>query len=218
MIIDDIIKAYEFINERTVFTNLEKPILYEIPKIKGIHHGEYGKNINEVYPNALIYIVYHLHYIDYSFLIESIVALFYYYKFRKRNKMELNKEFEKIKNHYSKLNEKKEINYKVGKCVYLIEINIGSEKIYKIGKTDDFNTRMKNITQDINSKYEFVSTSINPLKIEYTSNADILEKQILDNLKKDHKFYFNGHTESFKNIEIINIFNKYIEKSKILTL
>lgn len=209
MIIDEIKQAYEFINKRTVFTNINHPINYNIPKIKGIHFKEYGKNIKEVYPNTLKYIIYNLHNIDYSFLIETIVALFYYYKFRKQSEIELNQVYKDIINHYSILYEKQMIDYKEGECIYLIEINIGSSRLYKVGKTSDFNLRMRNLASEISKKYQFVNTSINPLNVVYTSISDELEKKILNEIdEKKHGFYFKGHTESFKNIEIINIFNK----------
>lgn len=218
MIINDIKQVYELINKRNVFTNIEKPIIYEIPKVKGIHYTEHGKTIKDVYPNTLEYIIYNLHDIDYSFLIESIMALFYYWKFRKNNKTKLNQVYKEIVNHYSSINKKIIQNYDKGKCVYLLEIRIGSKTLYKVGKTTNFKDRISNLDYDIKSKYSFVSSSIKPLQVVYSSNFEEIEKSILNELncknQKKHNFYFNGHTESFENIEIISIYNNFVRELK----
>ena len=214
MDVNDIKEAYNFINKRNVFTNITNPIIYVIPRIKGIHKGEYGKTIKDVYPSTLKYIIYNLHDINYDFLIESIIALFYYCKFRKNSNIMLNRVYEDIINHYTYKDIQPITKYEKGKSIYLIKIEIGSETLYKIGKTSDFNKRITNIKDDIESKYGYVSVRIEPLQVFYISNIDEVENEILSQIRSKknvkHKFYFNGHTESFLDKCVIDIYNERI--------
>lgn len=216
MNINDLKIAYDIVNNFRKYDTLSIPpkinkLDYKVATINGITRYEHGKDINSVKPNTLRYILFNLHNIEYSIIIDNVIALLYYWKIRKNNKHMFEKAYEEIINHYTFKNDNYSFNYKKGKCLYLIKIYIGKETLYKVGITASFNSRMANILSDIKSKYEHVSVSLKALQVEYTQNGYQMEKEILKGLKNDHKFYFDGHTESFKNVEIINIFNKNIK-------
>ncbi len=217
MELNDLEIAYDIINNFQKYDTLSNPprinkLDYKVPSIDGISRYEHGKDVDSVKPNTLKYILYYLHNIEHSIIIDTVIALLYYWKIRKNNKSMFEKSYIEIVNHYTLTHNSYSFNYSNGECVYLIKIDIGSETLYKIGSTTNFNQRMTNILSDIKSKYEYVSCNIEPLQVEYTSMYYEIETNILNQLKeKKHNFYFNGHTESFKKIETIDIFNKFIE-------
>ena len=85
MIEDNFKVAYKVINSRSVFDNITNPLGYKVPKKSGIHFGDYYKTIKEVKPSTLQYILYKLHNLDYDLATDTLVALLYYYRFRKKN-------------------------------------------------------------------------------------------------------------------------------------
>lgn len=212
MNLNDLKIAQDIVNNFQKYDTLSKPpkinkLEYKVPSINGISTYEHGKDIESVKPNTLKYIIFHLHNVDYSLIIETTIALLYYWKFRKNKKTLLEETYKEIVNHYTLSHNNCFYNYNDGECVYLIKIYIGSHTLFKVGKTASFNQRMSNILSDVKSKYEYVSCSIEPLKVHYTLSSYEIEQNILRELKKDHKFFFNGHTESFSDKNVINIYN-----------
>jgi hypothetical protein len=220
MTINDLKIAYDIINNFKKYDTLSNPprinkLDYKVPCIDGISKYEWGKDIEEVNPNTLQYILYNLHNLDYSKVIDTTIALLYYWKVRKRNILKMEKVYQEILNHYLVVNESTTNNHFLKKenCVYLIEINIGSTTLYKIGKTSDINERFANLKSNIQKMYSTVSVGIKILNLIYNHNNETIEKEILNKIdakNKKHKFYFNGHTESFLDKCAIDIYNEGI--------
>lgn len=221
MTINDLKIAYDIINNFKKYDTLSNPprinkLDYKVPCIGGISKYEWGKDIEEVNPNTLQYILYNLHNLDCSKVIDTIIALLYYWKVRKRDNFKMEKVYQEILNHYLIVNESTTNNHllKKEKCIYLIEINIGNSTLYKVGKTSSIKDRFTNLKLNIQEMYSNVSTGIKILGIIYNQNNENIEKEILNKMDTKnikHKFYFNGHTESFKNIVVIDIFKSFCE-------
>jgi hypothetical protein len=191
---------------------------YSVPKISGISKHEHGKNIDEVYPSTLAYILYHLHGSDAIRTTDALVALLYYWQFRKRNLHMMEKAYQEIVSHYTVQN--KPYTYyaksKMGKCVYLVKLSIGSKVLYKVGVTEDVHSRFKNLQSDIQNSYQLVSVGLEPINAVFVDSADEVEGFILEQANKTittkHKFNFRGSTESFDDTQLIVIFNEHTSK------
>lgn len=220
MELNDLKIAYDMVSKFNKYDTLSTPpkintLYYKVPIVKGLHCGEYGKDIEDVKPNTLEYILYHLHDIDYTLLIDTLIALLYYWKFRKRKSIHMEQVYQEVVRHYT-IEHKPYTNYsdgKKGNCIYLVKIYIGSVTLYKVGITKDIHQRMINLQSDINMKYPFVFVGIAVQKVIYCDKNKELEQILLNevsnyNIKK-HKFFFDGHTESFESDILIDIFKRY---------
>lgn len=189
---------------------------YSVPNISGISKYECGKNIDEVYPNTLTYILYYLHGSDTIRTIDALMALLYYWQFRKRESHVMEKIYQEVVSHYTVQN--KPYTYyaesKIGKCIYLVKLSIGSKILYKIGITEDIHSRFKNLQYDIQNSYPLVSVGLEPIKAVFTDSADEVERLILEQanqtISNKHKFNFRGSTESFNDTKLIAIFNEHV--------
>ena len=212
MELNDLQIAYDIVKNRTVFDNIQKPLQYKISSIDAIHYGEHYKTIKEVTPSVLNYILYNLHNLDYDFAIETLMALLYYWKFRKRKLSKMEQVYKEVINHYTTEHTPytRYENSKKANCIYLLKIYIGSKVLYKVGITEDINQRMINLQSDISIKYQFISVGVAVQDVIYCDSNEEKEQLILQEIrsieKKKHKFYFNGHTECFENEILTNIF------------
>ena len=195
----------------------KEPPHYEVPSLKGIHSKVIGKNINEVQLNTLEYILYNLHDADCNLIEETAMALFYYYLHRIRSTFKLKKVYNNLIEHYNIIHEQEPCHIDDAACVYLLQINIGSKKLYKVGKSTDLKSRYYNLISDIKANYPLVSVNVNVLNQYNTNEIDYIEKKILDLISLKHKntkFFFEGHTESFESEEIVNIYNSCLNLLK----
>lgn len=175
MIINDLKIAYDIVNNFKKYDTLSNPprinkLDYKVPCIDGISKYEWGKDIEEVNPNTLQYILYNLHNLDYSKVIDTTIALLYYWKVRKRNILKMEKVYQEILNHYLVVNESATNNHllKKEKCIYLIEINIGikSMKITKeqvvqvahLARLEVDEADMERIAEQIDKILEYIDT------------------------------------------------------------
>lgn len=222
MELEDLETAYNIVSRFNKYDTLSSPpkihtLNFEVPIISGIHKGEYRKNIEEVKPNTLEYILYYLHDIDFTMIINTIIALLYYWKFRKRKALIMEQVYQEVVNHFTIQHEPYKGNKKIkkGTCVYLVKIGIGNKVLYKIGKTKDLHQRMLNLQSNINANYPFVSVGVTVKEVLYCDNHNEIEERLLKEIRniniKKNKFYFNGCTESFENIVVVDIFKKLYE-------
>jgi hypothetical protein len=215
MTVDDLQKAYEIIEKRTIWDNIDNPLKYKVPNIKGIHWGECHKTVKEVKPNTMEYILFYLHDLDYELAIETLMAYLYYWKFRKKKLSKMNELFQRVKTHYTIQNTPYRSSNKTQKCdcVYLIKISIGSKTLYKVGRSKDIHKRMIDIQSDINTNYPLVSVGLEVLATHYCEDSHKLEKMVLDSIRakisKKNKFFFKGSTEAFENHIVTDIFKQY---------
>jgi hypothetical protein len=215
MELEDLQVAYDIVNNRTVFDNIENPLQYKIPNIDTIHYGEHHKTIKQVTPSVLNYILYNLHNLDYEFVIETLMALLYYWKFRKRKLSKMEEAYKEVIYHYTVKHTPyiKYKNHKQGNCIYLVKIYMGSRVLYKVGITKDIHKRMINLQSDITSKYPYISVGIDIQEVIYCSNSEDIEETILQVARSykinKHKLFFNGHSECFESEALINIFKQH---------
>ena len=188
---------------RGVNGQLNEPMAYNVPRVDGLHYRTWGKDMSSVKPNTLHHIIYTLQQIDEDMLHRAIVALFYYWKIRKRNKMsELEREYDEILNHYTMTNTNNSIGVGNNKEMkfYLLEINIGAMKCYKLGFTSEpMKRRVATIRSDIARNYPLVSSSVNLLNYLEDDNAKDIESEFKEQHQEQlgSKHYFNGSTECF---------------------
>jgi hypothetical protein len=222
MELDDLETAYNIVSRFNKYDTLSSPpkintLNFEVPIISGIHKGEYRKNIEEVKPNTLEYILYYLHDIDFTMIINTIIALLYYWKFRKRKALIMEQVYQEVVNHFTTQHEPYKGNEKIkkGTCIYLVKIEIGNKVLYKIGKTKDLHQRMINLQSNINVNYSFVSVGITIKEVIYCDNYDEREERLLTEIRniniKKHKFYFDGHTECFESDILFELWTKMIQ-------
>ncbi len=220
MQLDELKIAYDMINKFSKYDTLSNPprintLDYRVPVVSGLHSGEYGKNIEEVKQNTLNYILYHLHDIDYTLVTDTLIALLYYWKFRKKKSLKMEQAYQEIVSHYTVEHEPytRYENSKKGNCIYLVKIYIGSKILYKVGITEDIHQRIVNLQSDINIKYPCISVGIDVQKVIYCENNKEMEKILLNDAKshniKKHKFFFDGYTEAFESDILINIFKQH---------
>lgn len=186
-----------------------EPPKYVVPNLPGIHYKVLGKGINEVQYNTLEYILYYLHNVDYNTIEDTTMALYYYYIHRIRNPKQIREEPQKLIRHYNIINEQKKQQFIFEPCVYLMEICIGSKKVYKIGKTTDLQSRYNNLLSSVKTNYSLVSVAVNIKETYISEDIDEIEKEMLIKISssmKNTKFYFKGHTESFESEKVIDIY------------
>ncbi len=208
-LLDDAIDIVTSYKRRGMNGQLNEPMNYNVPKADGIHRSVWGKDISSVKPNTLKHIIYTLQMIDEDMLHRAIVALFYYWKVRKRNKIsEMKRECNEILNHYIQTNTNRDID--VGNNsemkFYLLEVRIGAMECYKLGYTSKpIKRRVDTIRSDITKNYPLVSSSVNIIEYWESKNA----KEIESELKEEHdkqlgtKYYFNGSTECFTDLLLV---------------
>jgi predicted GIY-YIG superfamily endonuclease len=222
MELNDLKIAYDIVSKFNKYDTLSTPpkvntLNFKVPIISGIHQGEHRKNIEEVKPNTLEYILYYLHNIDFTMIINTLIALLYYWKFRKRKSLMMKEVYQEIVNHFTVHNEPYKWNEKTkkGNCVYIIKIEIGNKVLYKVGKTKDLHQRMLNLQSNINANYSFVSVGITIKEVLYCDNHAEKEKILLTEIRnrniKKHKFYFKGHTECFESDILFELWTKMIQ-------
>ena len=203
-------KKYDTMSNPPKINNLE----YTVPYIDGLHPEVRGKNIDEVYPNTLVYILYYLHGSDIIRTIDALMALLYYWQFRRREPAKMEEVYKDIVHHYTISNQpyKHYVDSKLGECIYLVKLSIGSKTLYKVGVTEDIHSRLKNLQSDVQTSYPLVSIGLEPINVVYTDGAIGVEELILDDARKTitscHKFNFKGSTEAFKDSILIDLFHK----------
>ena len=190
---------------------------YSVPALRGIHKGQWHKNIDEVEPNTLAYIIYHLHRADAVHITDAVIAYLYYWKFRKKDKKKMFEEYKNIKKHYSIQNQNtidKNL-IKMGIGLYLLEITIGAKTLYKVGITEDVVLRISNLKSDIRTSYSHVSVGVKLLDVKYINKPKGTEEKIVEeanNRFKKHKFNFRGSTESFEDGGLISIYQSFLRE------
>jgi hypothetical protein len=223
MQLDDFRIAYDIVNNFKKYDTVSNPpkintLVYQVPKIEGIHPKLWSKSIDEVKLNTLEYILYYLHNIDEDKVISTLIALLYYWRIRKRKQAKMDEVYQEVIKHYTIENKVYcDTNTCKGKCVYLVKIYIGSMTLYKVGQAIDLHQRMINLQSDIKSSYPLVSVGMSILAVKLCDNSDKLEEIILSEAKskitKKHKFNFKGYTEAFKSESLIAIFNNLTKKT-----
>lgn len=105
-----------------------------------------------------------------------------------------------------------EQGYDEEQLLYIIKITIGSTSFIKYGITQDLNKRLVKLRSNIKSfrGYETRSVNISVLHIEPTTEAEEIENNIKEELKKKRMrksgYYFAGYTETVE--------YKYFDKFK----
>ena len=202
----EIVLSYK---RRGINGQLNEPMIYNVPRADGLHYRTWGKDISSVKPNTLKHIIYTLQMIDEDMLQRAIVALFYYWKVRRRNKIsELQREYDEILKHYTKSNTNREIDAGNNKEMkfYLLSIHIGSMQCYKLGITSkQMQRRVATIRSDVAKNYPLVSSSVNVLECWESNNAKEIESELKEQYDEQlgSKYYFNGSTECFTDLLLI---------------
>ncbi len=203
----DIVNEFEKIN-KTVFPQTINtfPFKYTVPKLKGITKYQWGKNIKEVKPSTLKYIIYYLHSTDCDIIFEATVALLYYYKVRKKNIDEMNNTYKDILHHYTVKRDPKKHNVEDTIVVYYISFFIGSKLVYKVGYSTQPIKRFKEILTSIKKYYEDVSVgdfNIHQLvQFDTIKQAQAFEEEAKKYIKNNNnvskcKIHFQGFSEAF---------------------
>lgn len=215
--------AYEMVKDFRKYDTMSSPpkinrLDYTVPNISGLYPSVRGKNIDEVYPNTLVYILYYLHGSDIIRTIDALMALLYYWQFRQRNQTKMEIVYKDIVHHYTISNQpyKHYVGSKLGECIYLVKLSIGSKILYKVGVTEDIHSRLKNLQSDTQISYPLVSIGLEPISVVFIDGAVVVEANILEAARKTittkHKFNFKGSTEVFNDEKLIDIFNKHTSK------
>lgn len=200
----------EFSDKIVEFTKLSIEDLnkiqeYKTPRRDYILVNQQGKAINELRLSTLEYIMFKAVEATEDEKVDALFAYLYYYKYKKK----LHRLPDKMKDvvnsvieHYTIVNKQDKYCYKyLGSVLYLVNIKIGKYRsLYKVGISDDIDTRLTRLRSDIMSNY-CVSVSVEPLNVWIVSNNKKLEKEvlekILDVVKYDSGFKFKGSEESF---------------------
>ncbi len=218
---NDLQMAYDIVSNFTKYDTMSNPpkintLYYKVPKQTGISRWEYYKDIEEVSKSTLEYILYRLHNASHTLIMNTLIALLYYWRFRERKPTMMQQVYNEAVSHYTVENQpytRYESAIKVN-CVYLIKINIGCDTLYKVGQTEDIHSRMINLQSNISKRYSSVSVGVVVQEVKYCSNCKEVEEELLkearNKLTKKHKFYFDGHTESFESDKLIDIFKQII--------
>jgi hypothetical protein len=205
--------AYDMVNDfkrfdlKTKTFNTFTLIDYQVPKVDGIHSGEYGKGINKVKPSLLEYMIFKLHNVNKDMIFEAIICLLYYWKFRREEPRIRKQVYIRIHHHYAVTHclTMPIISINDEAIVYYISFSIGSLNIVKIGVTTDIN-RFNKLISDITNNYPLVSVGnfkvMQIIQFKTKQQAMEFEKEAIKNIKlhKDYKKcknYFDGYTEAY---------------------
>jgi hypothetical protein len=211
--IEIITEAYEIVKNFKRFDTASNPpkkhtLEYSVPKISGISKYEWGKNIDEVKPNTLDYIIYKLHSTEELLIQEAVMALLYYWKIRRRNIKKMEDVYLQIMHHYSVKPMNVEQDFPDDNKIYVYHISwsIGSKRVYKVGYTTEFEKRVVSIANEVKRFYPLVN--LGDLKIHRiiefntTEQAQSFEEEAKRSIENAEfvtksKFYFTGSSESY---------------------
>lgn len=213
--------AYKFVNSFRAYdptTNSRRKISFEytVPSIRGITKYEWSKDLESVKPSTLEYIVFYLHNAEPKMIEDAIIALFYYWKIRQKDRKRMIKTYKKVLEHYTRANKEDEISLSTTAdadawlnlneyVVYSIGFCIGSLKINKFGYTRDKN-RYRKLISDVRAKYPHVSVGsfevYQEIEFDKEEDAKEFEKEALKNLAlhpnyNKCKCCFDGYNESY---------------------
>ncbi|WP_421716545.1 hypothetical protein [Arcobacter arenosus] len=217
--------AYKFVSEFRSYDLRTKSIKkidfdYCVPSIRGISKFEWGKDIDSVKPSTLEYIIFYLHNAEPKMIEDAIISLFYYWKVRKQNRKMMQKVYQKILEHYTRVNNIGEIPRTSTKdadawlnhneyVIYSVGFCIGCLKVNKFGYTSDKN-RFKKLISDVKAKYPHVSVGSFEVyqELEFFNEEIVkeFEEEALSNMVlhphyKKCKCCFDGYKESYLDID-----------------
>lgn len=202
--------AYNFVNDfvrKDIRKNTYNKFDFEytVPSINGISKYQWGKDIESVRPSTLEYILFHLHNAEPKMIIDTLIAYLYYWKIRQMSSKDMRTKYKEVLEHYSIKHDCIIPEFEPKPTVYYISFMVGSEKVYKLGYSNNPTRRFKEIIASVKEHYPFVSVgSFEVIDTETYSTEKIglqAEKQALNTIKEmkipKTKIYFDGATEGF---------------------